>query len=99
MGFVLLGLSYASLLFHVCFVTISFAAGLYYISEIVEEFTEKAKKIIKVCTISTIVLYVLLLFGEDFSIPIIACGLLAQVVHLTILRNFPNIKILSIEFW
>lgn len=99
MGLVLYLLSYASLLFHICFVTISFAAGLYYISEIVEEYTEKAKKVIKVCTFCTIFIYVLLLIGESFSITIIACGLLAQVVHLAILRNFPNIKILSIEFW
>jgi hypothetical protein len=99
MGLVLYLLSYASLLFHICFVTISFAAGLYYISEIVEEYTEKAKKVIKVFTFLTIILYILLLIGENFSITIIGCGLLAQVVHLVILRNFPNIKILSIEFW
>jgi accessory gene regulator protein AgrB len=80
-------------------VTISFAAGLYYISEIVEEYTEKAKKVIKVITFATILLYILLLIEENFSITIIACGLLAQVVHLLILINFPNIKILSIEFW
>lgn len=99
MGLVIYFLSYVSLLFHICFVTISFAAGLYYISEIVEEYTEKAKKVIKVCTVFTIALYILLLIGENFSITIIACGLLAQLVHLAILRNFPNIKILSIEFW
>lgn len=43
MGFVIYILSYISLFVHVCFVTVSFAAGLYYISEIVEEYTEKAK--------------------------------------------------------
>lgn len=99
MGYVLYLLSYASLLFHVCFVTISFAAGLYYISEIVEEYTEKSKKIIKVFTISTIFLYILLLIGENFSLTIIACGLIAQAVHLVILIKFPNINILSFEFW
>lgn len=99
MGFVIYLLSYAALLFHICFVTISFAAGLYYISEVVEEYTEKAKKVIKFCTVFTIFLYILLLIGENFSVTIIACGLLAQVVHLAILRNFPNIQIISLEFW
>lgn len=99
MGLILFLLSYVSLLVHVCFVTISFAAGLYYISEIVEEYTERAKKAIKFLAFTTIGLYILLMLTESFSWTMIACGLLAQVIHLAILRNFPNIKIVSIEFW
>lgn len=98
MALLLYLLSYVSILFHICFVTISFAAGLYYISEIVEEYTERAKKVIKFLTFTTIVLYLLLLVGETFTWTLIVCGLLAQLVHLAILRNFPNIKILSLEF-
>lgn len=98
MALLLYLLSYVSILFHICFVTISFAAGLYYISEIVEEYTERAKKVIKFLTFTTIVLYLLLLVGENFTWTLIVCGLLAQLVHLAILRNFPNIKILSLEF-
>lgn len=99
MGLVILLLSYVGILTHILFVTISFAAGLYYISEIVEEYSEKCKKIIKISTISTIVLYLLLAVSESFSWTMILCGLSAQLVHLAILRNFPNIKILSLEFW
>lgn len=99
MGLLLYLLSYVSILFHICFVTISFAAGLYYISEIVEEYTERAKKVIRVATFATIVVYLLLIVTETFTWTLIVCGLLAQGVHLVILRNFPNIKILSIEFW
>lgn len=99
MGLILFLLSYVSLLVHVCFVTISFAAGLYYISEIVEEYTERAKKAIKFLAFTTIGLYILLMLTESFSWTMIVCGLLAQVIHLAILRNFPNIKIVSIEFW
>lgn len=98
MALLLYLLSYVSILFHICFVTISFAAGLYYISEIVEEYTERAKKVVKFLTFATIVLYLLLLVGETFTWTLIVCGLLAQLVHLAILRNFPNIKILSLEF-
>ena len=98
MGLIIYALSYLSLFVHVCFITVSFAAGLYYISEIVEEYTEKAKKVIRWLTIFTIVLF-LLLIGENFTWTIIICGLLGQLVYLAILRNFPNIKILSIEFW
>lgn len=99
MGLLLYLLSYVSMLFHICFVTISFAAGLYYISEIVEEYTERAKKVIKFASFATITIYLLLMITEIFTWTLIICGLLAQVVHLVILRNFPNIKILSIEFW
>lgn len=99
MGLIMYLLSYVSLVFHVGFLTISFAAGLYYISEIVEEYTEKAKKVIKFSSIVTIGLYILLMITENFSWSIILCGLLAQVIHLAILRTFPNIKILSLEFW
>lgn len=99
MGLVLFLLSYVSLLVHVCFVTISFAAGLYYISEIVEEYTERAKKAIQAIAVTTIGLYILLMLTETFSWTIIACGLVAHVIHLAILRHFPNIEIVSIEFW
>lgn len=99
MGLIIYLVSYVSTLFHICFITISFAAGLYYISELVEEYTEKAKKVIKFSTFATIVLYVLISLTETFSWVLIGCGLLAQIVHLAILRNFPNIKILSLEFW
>lgn len=98
MGLVIYLLSYLSLAVQVCFVTVSFAAGLYYISEIVEEYTEKAKKVIRILSLATIFLY-LLLMTENFSWLIIACGLLGQGAHLVILSNFPNIKILSLEFW
>lgn len=98
MGLVIYLLSYLSLAVQVCFVTVSFAAGLYYISEIVEEYTEKAKKVIRVLSLVTIVLY-LLLMTENFSWLIIICGLLGQAAHLVILSNFPNIKIMSLEFW
>lgn len=47
MALMLYVLSYISLVVHVCFATVSFAAGLYYISELVEEYTETSKKIIK----------------------------------------------------
>lgn len=99
MGYFLYFLSYVSIVIHICFVTISFAAGLYYISEIVEEYTEKAKKVIRWSTFVTIAIYLLLMLTENFSWSMIICGLLAQVVHLVILRNFPNIKIVSIEFF
>lgn len=98
MALLLYLLSYVSIVVHVCFVTISFAAGLYYISEIVEEYTERAKKTIKFLTIVTVVIYLLLMIGENFSWTILICGLLAQAVHLAILRNFPNIQIVSLEF-
>ncbi|KAG5667719.1 hypothetical protein PVAND_015690 [Polypedilum vanderplanki] len=91
-------LSYVGILFQICFVTIALAAGLYYISELVEEYSEKAKKIIKTTTQVTIALYLLFIFTENFPYIMIFFGILAQLAHLLILRSFPEVKILSIEF-
>lgn len=97
MALVLNLLSYVSLLVHVCFVTLSFASALYYISQLVEEFTEITRRGIKYTIIATIAIYVLLI-SETFSWLMLACGILAQLVHLSILRRFPSVEILSIEF-
>lgn len=68
------------------------------IPELVEEYSEKAKKVIKIISQSTIVLYILFTFTENFSYQIIIFGICAQLAHLLILRTFPDVKILSLEF-
>lgn len=64
-----------------------------------EEYTEKAKKIIKFFAITTIGLFILIMITENFSWLMIVSGILAQFVHLAILRKFPSIKIISAEFF
>ncbi|CAG9810769.1 unnamed protein product [Chironomus riparius] len=91
-------LSYVGIFFQVCFITIALAAGLYYISELVEEYSEKSKKVIKTVTNITIIIYILFIFTESFPYTVIIFGILAQLSHLLILRTFPEVRIFSFEF-
>ncbi|XP_055533957.1 protein TEX261 [Wyeomyia smithii] len=91
-------LSYVSLLVQICFVTVSIAAGLYYLAELVEEYTVTAKKIITWMVATSLILYVIFIFTEPFSWTMLLCGIGAQVLHLVILKNFPYVKFLSPNF-
>ncbi|XP_062560481.1 protein TEX261 [Armigeres subalbatus] len=88
-------LSYFSLLVQICFVTVSIAAGLYYLAELVEEYTVMAKKVITLMILGSVVLYVVFIFTERFSWTLILCGMGAQALHAAILKNFPYVKFLS----
>lgn len=66
--------------------------------ELVEEYSEKAKKVIKIATNFTILIYALFFITEDFPISINIFGILAQISHLFILRTFPEVRIASLEF-
>ncbi|XP_058463043.1 protein TEX261 [Malaya genurostris] len=91
-------LSYASLLVQICFVTVSIAAGLYYLAELVEEYTVTAKKTITWMVIASVLLYVIFIFTEQFSWTMLLCGMGAQALHVAILKNFPYVKFLSLSF-
>ncbi|KAL1510009.1 hypothetical protein ABEB36_004667 [Hypothenemus hampei] len=86
---------YISILVQVIFITISIAAGLYYLAELVEEYTTIAKRIIWWITTTITVLYLLLWVFESFPTMMIMCGLLAQLCHFTVLSNFPFVNFKS----
>ncbi|EAA13015.1 AGAP011456-PA [Anopheles gambiae str. PEST] len=91
-------LSYVSLLVQICFVTVSIAAGLYYLAELVEEYTVIAKKVISWMVGVTACLYVIFIFTEHFSWTMVLCGLGAQALHGLILTDFPYVRFLSPAF-
>ncbi|XP_023011738.1 protein TEX261 isoform X1 [Leptinotarsa decemlineata] len=91
-------ISYIAILVQLIFVTIAIAAGLYYLAELVEEYTRIAKRVIWWMNSVTLGLYILLWICENFPLPIIICGILAQLSHYVILRNFPFVSFLSLEF-
>uniref|UniRef100_A0A1L8DJR6 Protein TEX261 n=1 Tax=Nyssomyia neivai TaxID=330878 RepID=A0A1L8DJR6_9DIPT len=97
MGFLYI-LSYISLLLQIIFATISIAAGLYYVAELVEEYTVVAKKIILMMILSTVVVHIFLALIDGFPWLMIFCGLLAQGVHALIMKNFPYVHFLSFSF-
>lgn len=91
-------LSYVSLLVQICFVTVSIAAGLYYLAELVEEYTVMAKKVITWMIVGSVLLYAVFIFTERFTWTLILCGVGAQGLHAAILKNFPYVKFLSPSF-
>ncbi|XP_055705696.1 protein TEX261 [Phlebotomus papatasi] len=97
MGFLFI-LSYISLLLQITFATISIAAGLYYLAELVEEYTVVAKKVILTMILSTAGVYVLLAIFDSLPWMMITCGLLAQGIHALIMKNFPYVQFLSFSF-
>lgn len=78
-----------------CLIT---AAGLYYLAELVEEYTVTAKKVITWMVVGSVLLYVVFTFTERFSWSMLLCGLGAQALHAVILKNFPYVKFLSPSF-
>ncbi|CAG9815545.1 unnamed protein product [Phaedon cochleariae] len=74
------------------------SAGLYYIAELVEEYTTIAKKVIWWMNSITLILYILLWIFESFPVTMIIFGLLAQLSHYMILRNFPFFSFISLGF-
>lgn len=74
------------------------AAALYYIAELVEEYSTMAKKTISWMILFVIFVYVIFIFCEDLSWTMIICGLLAQGMHGAIMNNFPFIDFLSVPF-
>lgn len=91
-------LSYVSLLVQICFVTVSIAAGLYYLAELVEEYTVLAKKVITWMIVGSVLLYAVFIFTERFTWTLILCGVGAHGLHAAILKNFPYVKFLSPSF-
>ncbi|KAH6947614.1 hypothetical protein HPB50_020191 [Hyalomma asiaticum] len=80
-----------------CFVVIS-AAGLYYLAELVEEFTVMTGKIIRILILVTLAIYIGLFVFEDFPTTMIGCGVLSQVMHMLVLRTFPFFNLYSVPF-
>ncbi|KAH9503224.1 hypothetical protein Btru_068502 [Bulinus truncatus] len=91
-------LSWIALIIQLCVVTLSIAAGLYYLAELVEEYTVIAGKTIKYLVYGTMAVYTGILIFEDFSLLMITGGLLSCVAHLFILHNFPYFFLTSPSF-
>lgn len=91
-------LSWVAIIVQVCFVTVAVAAGLYYLAELVEEYTVMTKRIIWWMTVITLLFYIGFLLFEDFPASIIICGIISQVAHLFILKTFPFVMIASPAF-
>ncbi|NWH68453.1 TX261 protein, partial [Geococcyx californianus] len=91
-------LSWLSLLIQVAFVTLAIAAGLYYLAELIEEYTVVTRRIIKyMIWFSSAVLVGLYLF-EHFPGFMVGVGLFTNLVYFGLLQTFPFIVLTSSNF-
>ncbi|NWR93908.1 TX261 protein, partial [Campylorhamphus procurvoides] len=91
-------LSWLSLLVQVAFVTLAIAAGLYYLAELIEEYTVVTRRIIKyMIWFSSAVLVGLYLF-EHFPGFLVGVGLFTNLVYFGLLQTFPFIVLTSSNF-
>jgi len=91
-------LSWISTVLQICFVTLAIAAGLYYLAELVEEYTVMTAKLIRWMIVLVITTYICLFLFENVPTSLILCGLIAQVAHLALLANFPFFSVSSPSF-
>lgn len=88
----------AFILIAIC-LTISVAAGMYYVAELIEEYTTIAKRIIRLLLITVTCLNILLvIFESEFTWTLSAIGLISNIIYFFILAEFPVIGFLSPTF-
>ncbi|CEP63184.1 Svp26p LALA0_S07e04324g [Lachancea lanzarotensis] len=95
---ILQALSYVGTVLGFLFLTLSIAAGLYYISELVEEHSEPTKRFLTRAIYGIIVIYVLLLILDSFPFKLSVFSIASYVVYLRNLKHFPFISLSSPTF-
>ncbi|KAK7110146.1 protein TEX261-like [Littorina saxatilis] len=91
-------LSWIALVIQICIVTLSIAAGLFYLAELVEEYTVMTGKIIKYLIMLTASVYLMILLFEAFPLLMIACGFAASLSYFFVLQTFPFFDLTSPPF-
>ncbi|RKF55720.1 Protein SVP26 [Erysiphe neolycopersici] len=89
---------YAGLLLGFCLLTLSIASGLYYLSDLVEEYTVFARKCIVLIIYIVIGFQTLLYLVDGFPFLLSALGILSHIVYLGNLQNFPMVRVSDAYF-
>jgi len=77
---------------------LSLAAGLYYIAEIIEEYTQATERLLRYMIFISTGIYIGLLIMEGFPFMMILVGLFSNLVYFGLLRTFPLIELSSPNF-
>lgn len=91
--FILPLLGYIGVLLGFSFLTLSIASGLYYISELVEEHSVVAHKVLRNLIYGVVVAQALLWLIDGFPFTLTALGIASQAVYASNLRHFPIVKL------
>lgn len=76
-----------------CFLTLAIASGLYYLSELVEEHTVLAKRLLTRLIYSIMALQTLLCVVDRFPFFLTLLGIFSHVIYLGNMRRFPFVKL------
>ncbi|XP_052072339.1 protein TEX261-like [Mytilus californianus] len=91
-------LSWIALLIQICLITLAIAAGLFYIAELVEEYTVLTGKTIKYLIMFTTAVYIGLFLFEDLDTSLIIVGLSGNAAYFALLQSFPYFILSSPSF-
>ncbi|EFY97171.1 transmembrane adaptor Erv26 domain protein [Metarhizium robertsii] len=86
-------IGYAGAIIGFCFLTLAIASGLYYLSELVEEHTVIAKRLLTRLIYTLIGVQVALWLVDGFPFGATMLGVFAHVVYLGNMRRFPFVKL------
>ncbi|KAI1476942.1 transmembrane adaptor Erv26 [Daldinia eschscholtzii] len=76
-----------------CFLTLAIASGLYYLSELVEEHTVIAKRLLTKLIYSIIGLQLILWLVDGFPFGLTLMGVVSHVIYLGNMRRFPFVRL------
>ncbi|KAI0003178.1 transmembrane adaptor Erv26 [Xylariaceae sp. FL0662B] len=76
-----------------CFLTLAIASGLYYLSELVEEHTVIAKRLLTRLIYSIIGLQLILCIVDGFPFGLTLLGVVSHIIYLGNMRRFPFVKL------
>lgn len=86
-------LGYLGLVLAFCFLTLSIASGLYYLSELVEEHTVLSARLLRNLIYAIVGIQTLLWVVDGFPFTWTALGVASHAVYATNLRHFPIVKL------
>ncbi|XP_057378330.1 protein TEX261-like [Daphnia carinata] len=79
-------------------ITLAIAAGLYFLAELVEEYTSITSKIIRYMIWANFVIQFGLGIFESFPMSLLLCNIIHQLSNLSILKTFPYFVLTSPSF-
>ncbi|XP_024375091.1 uncharacterized protein [Physcomitrium patens] len=89
---------YAGAYLFVLFFAVCLATGLYYLAELVEEYTRLTRKVISYVIKFVIALHVILLVVDRLPMISIGVGIASHVVYHRLLKTFPYISLTAPDF-
>lgn len=84
---------YAGAIIGFCFLTLAIASGLYYLSELVEEHTVMAKRLLTRMIYTVIGVQAMLWLIDGFPFWATLLGIVSHVVYLGNMRRFPYVQL------